>query len=102
LEQKQEAAANVYSLPLIPQTIKYLHATAGFPTKDTWVKAINNGNYASWLSLSVEVVNTYFSESLETQKGHMKKQQHNVRLTKQKLNLDEVSEDVKLARVLTK
>jgi len=32
---KQEVAASVYSLPLMPQTIRYLHAAAGFPTKDS-------------------------------------------------------------------
>jgi hypothetical protein len=36
---KQEVAANVYSLPSMPQTIRYLHAAAGFPTKDSWIKA---------------------------------------------------------------
>ena len=34
----EEAAANTYSLPSIPQTIKYHHASAGFPTEDSWVK----------------------------------------------------------------
>jgi hypothetical protein len=38
---KKEVVANVYSLPSIPQTIWYLHAAAGFPTKDPWIKAIN-------------------------------------------------------------
>ncbi len=51
---KQEAASNVYSLPSILQAIKYLHAAAGFPTKDTWVKAIKNGNYVSWPGLTVD------------------------------------------------
>jgi hypothetical protein len=45
---KQEVAANVYSLPSMPQTIRYLHAATGFPTKDSWIKAIKNGNYATW------------------------------------------------------
>jgi len=37
---KKETAANAYSLPSISQTIRYLHAAAGFPTKDSWIKAI--------------------------------------------------------------
>jgi hypothetical protein len=32
---KQEEANNVYSLPSIQQSIRYLHAAAGFPVKET-------------------------------------------------------------------
>jgi hypothetical protein len=90
---KQEAASNVYSLPSIPQAIKYLHAAAGFPMKDTWVKAIKNGNYVSWPGLTVDMVNKHFPESIETEQGHMKKQRQNVRSTKQKQIVKETSED---------
>ena len=31
---------NVYELPSIEQAVRYLHATAGHPTKHTWLKAI--------------------------------------------------------------
>ncbi len=41
---KCKGAANVYSLPSIPQTIKYLHGSDGFPTKDAWVRAIDSGH----------------------------------------------------------
>ena len=34
---KREEVANVYNLPSIPQTIKYLHAAAGYPVEDTWL-----------------------------------------------------------------
>jgi hypothetical protein len=63
---------------IIPQAIKYLHAAAGFPTKDTWVKAIKSGNYVSWSGLTVDVVNIYFPEAIKTQKGHIKKQRQNI------------------------
>ena len=65
---KQEVASNVYNLPSMSQAIKYLHAAAGFSTKDTWIKAIMNGNYVSWPGLTVDAVNNHFPES-----GHMKK-----------------------------
>ena len=42
--------------------------------KATWVKAIANNQYASWLGLTVEAAERHFPESLETQKGHMRKQ----------------------------
>ena len=98
----QEVAANVYTLPSIPQTIRYLHAAAGFPTKDSWIKAIKNGNYATWPGISAEAVNRHFPESIETQKGHMKKQRQNVRSTKQKVIAGEVADAVELTRTITK
>ncbi len=99
-QKKNEVAANVYSLPSITQTIRYLHAAAGFPTKDSWVKAIKNGNYNTWPGLTVDNVNKHFPESVETQKGHMKKQRQNVRSTKQVVDL--LSEDEELTRSVTK
>jgi hypothetical protein len=69
---KQEVVANVYSLPLIPQTIRYLHAAADFPTKDPWIKAIKHGNYTMFPGITDKAVNKHFPESVETQKGHMK------------------------------
>jgi hypothetical protein len=99
---KQEVAASVYSLPSMPQTIRYLHAAAGFPTKDSWIKAKKNGNYATWLGITAKAVSRHFSESVETQKGHMKKQQQSVRSTKQKITVDETSEDSELTQAISK
>jgi hypothetical protein len=79
--------------------IIYLHATAGFPTKPTWLKAIANGNYKSWLGVTTANAKKHFPESIETQKRHMKKQRQNVRLTKvQVFGQDE--EHIKLDRLL--
>jgi len=68
----KEEIKNVYELPSIEQTIRYLHAAAGFPTKATWLKAIRHGNYVSWPLINVKNVNKYFPESEETQYGHMR------------------------------
>ena len=35
---------------LIPKAIKFLHAVAGFPVKETWMKAIKNRHYGKALS----------------------------------------------------
>jgi hypothetical protein len=99
---KQEVAANVYTLLSIPQTIWYLHAVAGFPTKDPWIKAIKHGNYTTFSGIAAKAVNKHFPESVETQKGHMKKQHQNVRSTKQKLILDDPTEDVELTHAIAK
>jgi hypothetical protein len=101
IERPNKTAANVYSLPSISWVIIYLHAAAGFPTKPTWLKAIANGNYKSWPGVTTANVKKHFPESIETQKGHMKKQRQNVRLTKvQVFGQDE--EHIKLDRLLKK
>jgi hypothetical protein len=82
---KQEETHNVYSLPLMKQSIRYLHTAAGFPVEDTWIDAINVGNFNTWPGLSATAVTCHFPELDETQKGHMKKQWQNVRSTKIKV-----------------
>jgi len=81
--KKREEVNNVYSLPSIPQTIRYLHAAAGFPVKETWLDAIKAGNYVTWPGLTTTAVRKHFPDSDETQQGHMKKQRQGVRSTKE-------------------
>jgi hypothetical protein len=38
---------DVYSLPSVHQSIKYLHAMARFPTGDEWLDAIKAGKYTT-------------------------------------------------------
>jgi len=78
----KEQVNKVYDLPSISQTVKYLHAAAGFPTEDTWIKAIKAGNYSTWPTINPTVVRRHFPESDETQKGHMKRQRQGVRSTR--------------------
>ncbi len=98
--KQDEAVLSVYNLPSMSQTVRYLHAAAGFPVKDTWLKAIKNGNYETWPGLTAEVVSKHFPESIETQKGHMKKQRQNVRSTKQRVIIP--TENKELIRTTTK
>ena len=79
----KEEVHNVYSLPSIPHTIRYLHAAAGFPVKETWLDAIKAGNYVTWPGLTTSTVRKHFPDSDETQQGHMKKQRQGVRSTKE-------------------
>jgi hypothetical protein len=79
---KKEQANNAYDLPLISQTVKYLHAAAGFPVKETWIKAIKAGNYNTWPTITSTTVRRHFPESDEMQKGHMKKQHRGVQSTR--------------------
>ena len=48
-------AYSAYDLPSVEALVKYFHAAAGFPVKDTWCKAIKNGNYASWPGLKYSI-----------------------------------------------
>ena len=83
-EDLEESLNNVFDLPSLEQTIRYLHACAGFPTRRTWIKAIKKGNYVGWPVLTEQNVNKYFPESTETVKGHMNHQRQGVRSTKRK------------------
>ena len=68
----RQAIHNVYELPSVEQTIRYLHAAAGFPTKATGLAAIRRHNYSSWPMVTVKAVHKFFPESEETQEGHMR------------------------------
>ena len=46
-KNKREEVSNVYSLPSVQQSVKYLHASAGFPVCDTWLDAVQAGNYVT-------------------------------------------------------
>jgi hypothetical protein len=56
MRKLREEASNVYNLPSIAQTIKYLHVAAGYPVEDTWIKAINAGNYTTWPGITAAAV----------------------------------------------
>ncbi len=78
----QEYLHNVYELPSVKPTIRYLHGAAGFPTKASLLKAIRKGNYLSWPLINEKNVAKYFPESEETQKGHMHGQRQGVQSMK--------------------
>ena len=82
LHGRAELINNVYELPSIEQTIRYLHAAAGHPTKHSWLKAIARGNYNSWPLISIKNVRKHFPESEETQFGHMRGARQGVRSTR--------------------
>ena len=57
---KPEHTVNsAYELPSTEQLIQYLHASAGYPTKESWAKAIIAGNYVLWTGLNMNKVNKY-------------------------------------------
>ncbi len=81
---KEEYIHNVYKLPSIGRTVRYLHAAAGHPPEDTWAKAVGRGNYNSWPLIGTKNVRKYNLESEKTQLGHIQGQHQGVRLTRPK------------------
>ncbi len=80
----REYINNVYKLPSIELTIRYLHAAAGFPGEETWLKVVQRGNYNSLPLINVTNVAHYFPRSEEMQKRHMRGQWQGLCSTKKK------------------
>ena len=91
-----EVAGSVYDLPSIEAVIRYLHASLGFPTKNTLLRAIKHGNLSSFPGLTASAVTKYFPKSDETQKGHMRQSQQGMQSTKVRVKQSEleVEDDV--------
>ena len=60
-----------YDLPSSRALITYLHATAGYPVKSTWINAIKQGNYNTWPGLTPALAARYCPDADETRRGHM-------------------------------
>ncbi len=73
-----------FYLPSARETFLWYHASAGFPTKATFIDAICNGNYSTWPKLTVTLINKYFPDSTKTIKGHLKGQRQGIRSTKKR------------------
>ena len=54
-DELAEAVHNVFDLPSIEQTIRYLHASINFPTKRTWIKAIKKRHFIGWPLVTAEM-----------------------------------------------
>jgi hypothetical protein len=65
-----EAVHSVYELKTQPELVRYLHASAGFPTKPTWLKAIKNKQFSSWPGLTTDTLRRHFPDFDKTQKLH--------------------------------
>jgi hypothetical protein len=72
----------------LKELINYLHATVFSPVKSTCIKAIKNGNFASWSGLTEHAVEKYLSKSAATVKGHLKQQMMYARSTQLKKEKD--------------
>jgi len=73
--------ARSYDLPNTPALVAYLHATAGYPVKSTWLAAIKRGAYNTWPGLTYDLAAQYCPEAQETQQGHMAQPRQHIRST---------------------
>jgi hypothetical protein len=80
--KNKEHLNSVYELPNTEQVVAWYHAAAGYPTKATWIKAIDAGFFATWPLLTSKAVRKHFPEAAETTKGHMRRVKSGVRSTK--------------------
>jgi hypothetical protein len=80
----------IFDLPSARETFLWYHASAGFPTKATFIDAVRNGNYSIWPKLTVTLINRYFLDSDETIKGHLNGQRLGIHSTKH-ATLDKIS-----------
>jgi hypothetical protein len=85
----EEAVFNIYELKMQPESVQYLHATAGFPTKPTWYNAVKNKQFASWPGLTAKAMAKHFLEFKEMIKGHAQKAKSGQQLTKRKPSWDD-------------
>ena len=87
------AAYISYNLPSVAALICYFHATAGYPVRSTWLKAISDGNYSSWPGLTLDNATKYCSSADATIMGNLVQKLHEVRSTKPKPPTTSSSED---------
>jgi hypothetical protein len=64
----------IFALPSARQNFLWYHAAAGFPQKETFIRAICNRNYATWPKLTIQLIHKYMPDSDETANGHLKGQ----------------------------
>ena len=81
-QRESLVAYSAYDLPSVEALVRYFHAAAGFPVKDTWLSAIKAGHFASWPGLTYKNAAKYCPMSDETLKGHMVQTRQNIRSTR--------------------
>jgi hypothetical protein len=52
----KEATNVIFDLPSARQDFLWYHAAAGFPPKETFIRAVCNRNYATWPKLTVQLI----------------------------------------------
>ena len=94
IDNTTHQANSAYTMTSKGALINFLHQCAFSPAIPTWIKAIDNGQFATWPGLTSKAVRKYMTPSPATDKGHMKRMRQNVRSTKIKQQMNEINEDI--------
>eukprot|EP00804_Cyclotella_cryptica_P026720 CCRYP_007945-RA/>CCRYP_007945-RA protein AED:0.35 eAED:0.35 QI:0/0/0/1/1/1/2/0/516 len=70
-----------HDLPTTRALVAFLHATAGYPVKSTWLQAIKHGFYNSRPGLTYQLVANYCPSADATIQGHMAQPRQHIRST---------------------
>ena len=60
------------------ELVQFYHAAMFSPTKDTFIRAIRNGNFHSWPGLTTETVIKFLTPTIATHFGHLKQERQNL------------------------
>ena len=63
--------------------ITFFHGACIAPVASTWIKAIKNGQFATWPGLTDNLVNKYLRTRVYTAKGHLNQERKFLQSTKQ-------------------
>ena len=74
-------ANSAFHQPSLPALAKFLHATAGFPAKSTFCKAIDSGFFATWPELTSDLIRKDLPLSVPSIMSHMQRTPKEVQST---------------------
>ena len=84
-ENTKHMAYNAYYMTSKEPLIKYIHQAAFSPPKQTLLKAISNKQFSTWPGFTAREVKKYLPESAPAiDKGHTRRQNQGIRITKEK------------------
>jgi hypothetical protein len=73
-----------FSAPHKATALQHLHASLFSPSTQTWIKAILNKHFTTWLSFTIREIRNHLPKSTATAMGHLDQQRKNLRSTKKK------------------
>ena len=77
----REKAWGAYQIRAVPTLVKYLHACAGFPSKERWIEAIRRNYFQGWPGLTPERARKYLGKVTHTTMGRQRLVKQGVRST---------------------
>ena len=79
---------NVYELTTKKDIVQFFHATCFSPTKHAWIKAVQEGYFATCPGLTTELIQKHLPKSPAKVKGHLKQTDKRICHTKEKVPED--------------